>query len=342
MTGGHAAPERDLALLPKAHLHVHLEAAIRPATVTELARQHRLTVAPTPAGADFAAFAGAFLGLIAILALPGVLRRVVHEAAVDAEADGAVYLELGVSPQFYAAQYGSADAALAELCDAAADAGSSTGVQVGLMVTVDRTAPVAEGMALARLAAGYAGRGVVSLGLANSEVGHPGAPFAEAFALARSAGLRSTPHAGELLGAASVAEAVDVLGAQRVQHGIRVLEDPALTARLAARGVVLDVCPTSNTFLGLVPDVSRHPLPRLLDAGVACSINADDPTIFGVGVLDEYRTCRSALGLTDEQLASCARTSIQASPVGDTLKARALAGIDTWLAAPPTSSRGSR
>lgn len=337
MTNPATGPLRDLARLPKAHLHLHLEAAVRPATVQALAAEIDLVVAPMPTAGDFAAFADVFLGMIRMLALPGALRRVVHEAAEDAAADGAVYVELGVSPRFYASSYGSTEAALAELADAAREAGHATGVEVGLMVTVDRTEPVEAALELARLAADHAGRGVVSLGLANNEVGFPAAPFAEAFAIARAAGLQVTPHAGELLGPESVAEALDVLGADRIQHGVRVLEDADLTARVAASGICLDVCPTSNTFLGLVPDVASHPLPQLLAAGVRCSINADDPTIFGVGVLDEYVLCRTEMGLDDDQLAACARTSIEHSSASAPTKASALAGIEAWLAgAAPT------
>jgi adenosine deaminase len=334
-----ATTGRDLALLPKAHLHVHLEAAVRRSTVDELAAASGLTAPALPAPGDFAAFAAAFLGMIPLLALPGALRRVVVEAAQDARAEGVVYLELGVSPQFYAAAYGSTQAALAELADAVVDARRTTGVEVGLMVTVDRTQPVAQAMELAELAARFADRGVASLGLANDEAGHPGAPFAAAFALAKAAGLQSTPHAGELAGAPSIAEAIDVLGADRLQHGVRILEDEALTQRVAGLEVCLDVCPTSNAFLGLVGDVANHPLPQLLDAGLACTINADDPTLLGVTLLDEYRICREAIGLSDEQLAACARTSVRYSWASKPTVHAALAGIDAWLALGPGEAR---
>jgi adenosine deaminase len=203
------------------------------------------------------------------------------------------------------------------------------------MVTLDRTEPVDLAIELARLAASFSDRGVVSVGLANSEVGHPAAAFVPAFEIARAAGLVIAPHAGELLGPESVAEALDVVVADRIQHGIRVIEDPQLLARLALSGVCLDVCPTSNVVLGIVDGLPAHPLKALLEAGVACSINADDPTIFGPGVLDEYRSARTELGLSDAQLAACAATSIRHSSASNSVRETALAGIAEWLASDP-------
>jgi adenosine deaminase len=330
-----ATVTRDLALLPKGHLHLHFEAAIRRETLHELADQAEIEVPPIGSSGGFEQFAAVFMTMISVLSLPGALRRVVIENAEDARNDGVVYLELAVSPQFYAATYGSAANALAELATAASEARVLTGVEVALMVTLDRTDPVDDAIELAQLAAAFADRGVVSVGLANNEVGHPAADFLPAFEIARAAGLKIAPHAGELVGPESVAEALDVVAADRIQHGVRVIEDPALLARLAAADVCLDVCPTSNTVLGLVDALSDHPLPRLLDAGVACSINADDPTIFGPGVLDEYRSARTVLGLSDAQLAACATTSIRFSSASADVREAALAAIVEWLASDP-------
>ncbi|MGO2113096.1 MAG: adenosine deaminase family protein, partial [Pseudoclavibacter sp.] len=161
-------------------------------------------------------------------------------------ADGVAYVELGVSPTFYVDQYGSMGAALAEMKRHAAAASALHGVAVGLMPTIDRTAGLDAALRVATAAAEHAGDGVVSLGLAADERGFPCAGFAPAFAIAKEAGLQSTPHAGELVGPESVREAIDVLGADRVLHGIRAVEDPALVAELAARRIPMDVCPTSN------------------------------------------------------------------------------------------------
>jgi adenosine deaminase len=175
---------------------------------------------------------------------------------------------------------------------------------------------------------------VVAFGLAGDEARYSPEPFAEAFTIARDAGLISAPHAGELAGPASVRAALDALGAQRIAHGVRAVEDPALLARLAAEGVVLDVCPTSNLALGVVESLSAHPLPMLLHAGVRCTLNADDPLLFGPGLLEEYATARTTLALTDHQLAATARTSIEASGAPHTIVEKAITLIGDWLDTP--------
>jgi adenosine deaminase len=176
--------------------------------------------------------------------------------------------------------------------------------------------------------------GVVGLGLHNDEVGHPPGDFVRAFAVALDGGLLSTPHAGELESGQFVVDSVDLLGAHRIQHGVRSFEVPGLVERLADEGVCLDVCPTSNIMLSVFPSLAEHPLPRLLDAGVRCSLNADDPLLFGPGILDEYELARRDLGLGDEQIAAMARSSFECSGAPADVKAAGLAGIDAWLGEP--------
>jgi adenosine deaminase len=324
--------DRDLTALPKGHLHIHLEATIRPETLAELAEREGVPVPPTTGFEDFTGFVQMYQGIFGVLPTPADLERLVDEAVADAARDGAVYAEFGVSPQAYVGAFGSAEAALDAHLAAAAAAGARHGIEVALMVTVDRTESPEAAVDLARLAAARAGRGVVSLGLANEERGYPAADFTEAFAIAKAAGLQSAPHAGELVGPESVWQAIDALRADRVLHGVRAVEDPALVAALAARGISLDVCPTSNVLLSVVPDLTAHPLPALLAAGVRCSLNADDPILFGPGLLDEYLVARHELGLSDEDLAACAWTSIETTLASTETKERARAGIDAWLA----------
>ncbi len=213
-----------------------------------------------------------------------------------------------------------------------AAASARHGVRGGMLVIADRTASAEEAIEQANVAARMAGRGVVGFGLANYEPGFPGAPFERAFAIAKEAGLVSAPHAGELVGPAAVEEALDLLQADRIGHGVTAAQDPDLVARLAASGVCLDVCPSSNLKLGMFAGWAEHPLPLLINAGVRCSINADDPIIFGVNMLDEYENCRTRMGLTDSQLMWAARSSIEASAAEASLKAG-------WVAALETESR---
>ena len=188
--------------------------------------------------------------------------------------------------------------------DAAAEAAERLDVGVGIMLAADRTVDPEIAVAQARIAAKRTERGVVSFGLANDEAIGPPEPFAEAFAIAKEAGLLSVPHAGELVGPESVRGALTTLAPDRLQHGVRAVEDPALVDELADAGIVLDVCPTSNLLLSVYPSIAEHPLPRLLDAGVQCSLNADDPLLFGPGMLQEYELVRRDLELDDTAFAS--------------------------------------
>lgn len=323
---------RDLLALPKGHLHLHMEAAMRPATLAELAGRMNLPVPDTTTFTGFTEFSTVYRTLLTVMSVPEHLELVIQQIFEDQAAQGVTYVELGVSSTFYTTIYGSDAAALEAMAGFARAAAERSGVAFGLMATIDRTAGYDRSLTVAEAAAQMAGRGVVSLGLAADERGFPCADFADAFAIARDAGLHATPHAGELVGPESVWEAIDILGASRVQHGVRAIEDPALVAALAERGTPLDVCPTSNDLLDVVEEIGSHPLPLLLEAGVRCSINADDPIIFGPDILAEYELCRTALGLSDEQLAACAWTSIETTSAPDDVKAAAKARIDAWLA----------
>ncbi|MWV51270.1 adenosine deaminase [Rathayibacter sp. VKM Ac-2803] len=324
-------PARDLRALPKGHLHLHMEAAVRPESLTAMADALGIEAPTTTVFSGFSQFDTVYRTLLAVLQEPAHMERLIDEIFEDQAADGVVYLELGVDPSFYVERYGSHAAALEVMLRHAHAASRRHGVAFGFMVTIDRTGTVEDSLLIARAAADLAGRGVVSLGLASDERGHPGARFAEAFALAKEAGLHSTPHAGELVGPPAIREAIDVLHADRILHGVRAIEDPALVAELAERGIPLDVCPTSNVLLDVVDAIGDHPLPRLLAAGVRCSINADDPIIFGPEILAEYELCRTALGLTDAQLADCAWTSIETTAASEEVKAAARRRIDEWL-----------
>ncbi|WP_432522674.1 adenosine deaminase [Kineococcus sp. SYSU DK006] len=325
---------RDLAALPKGHLHIHLEGAMRPATLAEFASEAGEPAPPTRGFTSFPHFVEMYDGAVAFIRTREQLARVVREVVEDAALSGAVWIEAQANPMFYVPRFGTPEEVLTLVLETGRAEAARLGIGFGLMAVAIRNLPPAEAESLAHLAAGFAGRGVVSFGLAADEALWPPAPFEKAFAIAREAGLKSAPHAGELLGPDSVRDALDLLGAQRVQHGVRAVEDPELIARLAAEGIVLDVCPTSNVELRVVPEIGRHPLPALLEAGVRCSINGDDPLLFGPGLLEEYQTARTALGLADEQLADVARASLEGSAAPAAFVAEQVARVDAWLAAP--------
>jgi adenosine deaminase len=323
---------RDLTLLPKAHLHVHLEGAMRPATLADIAAGYGIEVPATRGYGSFAAFSELYRAAEAVLQTEPDVRRVVREVVEDAAADGAVYIEPQMYPGRYAHRLGSSGDVLDLIIDEGRTTAGRLGIGFGLQLSADRNSPPADAEAMARLAAERAGAGMVSFGLAADEASYPPEPFAKAFAIAREAGLISAPHAGEHGGPASVIGALDALGAQRIAHGVRAVESPELVRRLAAEGICLDVCPTSNLMLSVVPTLAEHPLAALIEAGVPCSLNGDDPLLFGPGLLDEYQLARDQLGLDDLALAGLARCSIVHSGADPYLKARGLAGIDAWLA----------
>jgi adenosine deaminase len=322
---------RDLRGLPKAHLHIHLEGAMRPETLHELAGAAGLAVPPIRGFGSFSAFSGMYMAACDVLTSPDALARLTREVIEDSARDGATWVEPAVYLPHPNERLGAPEETLEIILGAAADAAGANDCGVGIVVAADRTVDPADAIEQATLAAKYAGRGVVGFGLANDETGHPPEPFAAAFAIARAAGLLSVPHAGELEGPASVRGALDALGADRVQHGVRAIEDPELVLRLADSAVCLDVCPTSNVLLSVVPDLASHPLPALLAAGVKCSLNADDPLLFGPNLLAEYEISRTELGLDDATLAHVATCSIDASAAPADVKQRTRAGIAIWL-----------
>lgn len=322
---------RDLATLPKAHLHVHLEGAMRPGTLEELAERYGMPVPQTRGFGSFTVFAAMYLAACEVLRTEADLRRLVDEVVSDAATAGAVWVEPSMYAPHHNERLGTTDAVLDIVLDELAASAARHGIAAGLMVAADRTLDPADAVEQATLAVKWSDRGVVSFGLANDETLFPPEPFAEAFTIANNAGLLSTPHAGELAGPDSIRGALDALGADRIQHGVRAVEDPDLLRRLVDEGTCLDVCPTSNLLLAVFPDLSSHSLPTLLEAGVRCSLNGDDPLLFGSGLLEEYELCRHDLGLTDEQLAFLARCSIESSGAPADVKAQGLAGVDAWL-----------
>ena len=259
---------RSLAALPKAHLHLHLTGAMRHATLVELAGYHGIRLPPALtdewpphlSGTDergWFRFQRLYDMARSVLRTPADLRRLLREIAEDERAEGSGWLEIQLDPDGYAARFGGITAALELVLDAAAAASAATGVGVGIIVAANRTKHPLEARTLARLAAQYAGRGVTGFGLSNDERRGPPQEFARAFRIAEQAGLLLVPHGGELVGPPSVAACLDDLHADRIGHGVRAAEDPALVKRLAAEAVTCEVCPSSNVALGVA-----RPRPR--------------------------------------------------------------------------------
>ncbi len=336
---------RDLRALPKAHLHLHFTGSMRHATLLELAEREELVLPdslvsgwpPRLSAADekgWFRFQRLYDVARSVLRTEDDVRRLLREAAEDDAADGGGWLEIQVDPSGYAARFGGITAFTELVLDGARDAAERTGVGVAVVVAANRTRHPLDARTLARLAAQYAGRGVVGFGLSNDERRGTTTDFAPAFAIAERAGLALVPHGGELRGAEHVRTCLDVLHPTRMGHGVRSAEDPDLLARLVERGVALEVCPGSNVSLGVYSDLTSVPLPALLEAGATVALGADDPLLFGSRLAAQYATMRAAHDLDDGVLAELARMSVRASAAPDDVRHRLLAGVDAWLAAP--------
>ena len=334
---------RSLRELPKAHLHLHFTGSMRHATLLELAARDGITLPeqlvsqwpPELSAADekgWFRFQRLYDVARSVLRTEEDVRRLVLEAAEDDVRDGGGWLEIQVDPSGYAVRFGGITAFTDLVLDAVASASRETGLAMAVVIAANRTRHPLDARTLARLAAQYAGRGVVGFGLSNDERRGMTAAFSGAFRIAERAGLLLVPHGGELLGPAHVAQCLDSLHAQRLGHGVRSAEDPALLDRIVQADVALEVCPVSNVALGVYSDLTSVPLPTLLEAGATVALGADDPLLFGSRLSGQYATMRAAHDLSDSQLADLAAMSIRASRAPDALKARFLGGVTAWLA----------
>ncbi|WP_203337258.1 adenosine deaminase [Nocardioides limicola] len=338
---------RPLTELPKAHLHLHFTGAMRHSTLLELAARDGIHLPealvsawpPKLTAADekgWFRFQRLYDVARSVLRTEGDIRRLVREAAEDDVIDGGRWLEIQVGPDGYAARFGGITAFTDLVLDAAREATANTGLPIAVVIAANRTRHPLDARMLARLAAQYAGRGVVGFGLSNDERRGVTEEFGPAFRIARRADLLLVPHGGELVGPANIEACLDLLHADRLGHGVRVVEDPALLDRVAAAGTTLEVCPTSNVALGVYSDLTSVPLPQLLAAGVNVALGADDPLLFGSRLASQYATMRAAHDLSDAQLAELARMSVRGSRAPESVRAQILTDIDTWLAAPPS------
>jgi adenosine deaminase len=319
----------DLLALPKAELHLHLEGAIRPSTARELAERYGRPMPRTGRFADLSEFVVAYEQARDLIGSLDDLRRVAAELLTTARENGVVWTEVHLIPPTYAGRLGPDEAVVEAVLDGLA-AGSDDAAGAGLIIGVNRMLPVEAAERSLELALAYRDRGVVGLGLAADEARFPAWLFADVFRRAADAGLPAVPHAGEGAGAESVRACVELLGARRINHGVRAAEDPAVVDLLIERGVSLDVCPTSNVALQVAPSLEAHPLPALLDAGVPVSLNTDCPLFLDTSTADEYALASSAFGLGPDQLAAIARTSLETSSCPADRRDRALAALGEW------------
>lgn len=327
--------QTQIASMPKAELHMHLEGSIEPDLMFHLAARNGMTLPyaseeALSAAYDFAdlkAFLDVYYAGLNVLRTSEDFYDMTLAYLARSHRDKVVHAEMFISPQAHTRR-GIALAAMFEGIIAAMDkAQSEFGMSTQLIAGLQRQWP--EDEAFAMIDAVVASKARVSgLGLGGPEMPHPPRKFERAFAYARSLGWRTVAHAGEEGPASYVADAVDFLKVDRVDHGVRCDEDPALVARLAHLQVPLTVCPISNVKLKVFPDLASHNLKRLLDAGVCVTVNSDDPSYFGGYMNANYAGCADALGLSRADIRQLARNGFSASFLDDADKSRHLAALD--------------
>jgi adenosine deaminase len=326
--------------MPKVELHVHLEGSIQPATLLQLARQNDVAL---PAATeeelrrwysfrDFPHFIEIYVTLSRCIRTVEDLELIGRDFLAGQAAQNVLYSEVTFTAQTHwrrGAGMPFRDQ-LAALNRARRWAEAEHGVSMGLIIDIAREVPPEAGLQVADWVIDAYGDGVVALGLGGTEVGHPPEKHAAAFARARDAGVPLVLHAGETMGPASIWGALEQ-GSLRIGHGVRCLEDPALVEELRARQIPLEVCPTSNVCLGVVPAFAAHPLPRLLDAGLYVTLNSDDPPMFNTTLTDEYLRSAAAFGFDHAAIAGLVRNAAGATLLppaqAAALQARVAAGL---------------
>ncbi len=322
--------------LPKAEVHAHLEGCFQ-ATVLEQWATRAGVPMPRPRDrllqfeglADFLHFLDWACGLASTRERLAELSYGFSQRLANS---GAGYADVIVNPTHWAAWHGR----LPDMIDAI-DAGFTAAEQdglppVGLCVSLLRTQSSNAAAELVELLVSLRHPRIVALSIDGNEAaaGRTGPRFAQAFQRAGAAGLRRTVHAGESSGPEGVRDAIELLGADRIDHGVRAIEDPELVALLADRRIPLGICPTSNLTLGVYATIDDHPIDRLRRAGVGVSINTDDPALLGVSLEGEYALCSHAFGWSDEVLRALARNSIDASFANADVKAKLIKALSLW------------
>ena len=312
--------------LPKVDLHRHLEGSLRLKTMLEIARAQGITV-PLSTGPlshlvqvqtnepyTYQNFLAKFNTLRMFYRSPEVIHRVTRDAIEDAAHDNVRYLELRFTPVALsrAERFPLGDV-MDWVCESASKAAREFGLRVRLIASVNRHESVELAEQVAWLAADRKGRGILGLDLAGNEAEFSAVPFLGVFKEAHQAGLKLTVHAGEWAGAANVQEALETLDAERIGHGVRVLEDPKTVALACERGTAFEVCVTSNFQTGVVPSLQEHPLLQMLEAGLNVIIGTDDPSISQITLADEYRRACEELGMEQKQLKERILAAAQAS-----------------------------
>lgn len=329
--------------LPKAELHLHIEGSLEPELMFALAQRNRITLPFDSVQAIRAAYA--FSNLQDFLDIyyqgAGVLQTEQDFQDLTMayfrrlHADGGVHAEIFYDPQTHTDRGLPFSVAADGIVAGMAQAQAELGISSKLIMSFLRHLSEEAAFETLKQAEPYLDR-FVGVGLDSGEVGHPPSKFANVMKACRERGLLINAHAGEEGPPAYVYEALDILGVDRIDHGNRALEDPALTRRLVEMGITLTVCPLSNLSLCVVKDLKDHPMKRMLDLGLKATCNSDDPAYFGGYLAENYTRTAEAVGLTHDDLVTLAKNSFSGSFLSEAEKARHIAAVDAYVAASGT------
>lgn len=296
--------------LPKVELHRHLEGSLRVPTMMEIVRAHDLDVKNTgylrplvqvehDEPYTFENFLAKFGTLRLFYKSPEIIKRITREAVEDAALDNVRYMELRFTPVALSRAEGFPMAQVVDwVIESVREASAQFGVLVRLIASINRHESLAQAKKVLEIALERKDKGIVGIDLAGNEAEFPAEPFGELFSLAKELGLRLTIHAGEWGGAENVKQAIEVFGAERIGHGIRVIEDPNVVAIAREHGTVFEVCVTSNHHSGAVDTLPAHPIKQMMDQGLKVTINTDDPSISRIDLSNEYQTVSALFGIS--------------------------------------------
>lgn len=321
---------------PKVELHLHMEGAAPPSFIRGLASEKNINLngvfdeAGNYAFTDFWHFLKVYEAATEVLKSPEDFYRLTMAVLEESASHGVIYTEAFISPDFCGGgDVGAWREYVHAMQEAADQAQKQDGIVLRGIVTPVRHFGPDQARKSAICAAETAGDWIVGFGMGGDEQSGKPADFAYAFDMAREAGLRLTCHAGEWGGPESVRGAVDDLKVERIGHGVRAFEDPALVERLAEEGIVFEVCPGSNVALGLYPKWSDHPIARLRDAGVKVTVSTDDPPFFHTTMSHEYDRLADTFGWQDEDFTALNKTALQAAFCDDATRQRLLKILET-------------
>ncbi|MFD9429999.1 adenosine deaminase [Streptomyces sp. NPDC060002] len=325
--------------LPKAELHLHIEGTLEPELAFELAARNGVALPYADTDElreayqfeDLQSFLNLYYELMTVLRTERDFEDLANAYLARAAAQGVRHAEIFFDPQAHLARGVGMGTVVDGLWRALGSSEAEHGISTRLILCFLRDESAESALETLEAARPHLDR-IIGVGLDSAEVGHPPVKFREVYEAAAALGLRRVAHAGEEGPPEYITEALDVLGVERVDHGLRCMEDPALVERLVRERIPLTLCPLSNVRLRTVDVLADHPLPAMLDAGLLCTVNSDDPAYFGGYAGDNFDAVGAALGLGEERLRELARNSFVASFLEDDeeRRARCLAEVDAY------------